>query len=174
PLPRDAPSASASCSRRRPASSGVSARAGAGLGHVLGQREGGVLVSWAPVRHVFRPAERRCFPVRKWPGSFGEPGRRGLGGGAQADPERLCAGREAMASGSNWLSGVNVVLVMAYGSLVFVLLFIFVKRQIMRFAMKSRRGPHVPVGHNAPKSQSTKRELSETAPVSRQRPNPVS
>ncbi|XP_053331084.1 protein C1orf43 homolog [Spea bombifrons] len=56
-----------------------------------------------------------------------------------------------MASNSNWLSGVNVVLVMAYGSLVFVLLFIFVKRQIMRFAMKSRRGPHVPVGHNAPK-----------------------
>ncbi|XP_016044683.1 protein C1orf43 homolog isoform X2 [Erinaceus europaeus] len=56
-----------------------------------------------------------------------------------------------MAPTSNWLSGVNVVLVMAYGSLVFVLLFIFVKRQIMRFAMKSRRGPHVPVGHNAPK-----------------------
>uniref|UniRef100_G1T222 Chromosome 1 open reading frame 43 n=1 Tax=Oryctolagus cuniculus TaxID=9986 RepID=G1T222_RABIT len=56
-----------------------------------------------------------------------------------------------MASSSSWLSGVNVVLVMAYGSLVFVLLFIFVKRQIMRFAMKSRRGPHVPVGHNAPK-----------------------
>ncbi|XP_064802574.1 protein C1orf43 homolog isoform X1 [Oncorhynchus masou masou] len=49
------------------------------------------------------------------------------------------------------LSNVNVVLVMAYGSLVFVLLFIFVKRQIMRFAMKSRRGPHVPLGHNAPK-----------------------
>lgn len=33
----------------------------------------------------------------------------------------------------------------------FVLLFIFVKRQIMRFAMKSRRGPHVPLGHNVPK-----------------------
>lgn len=49
------------------------------------------------------------------------------------------------------LSSINVVLVMAYGSLVFVLLFIFVKRQIMRFAMKSRRGPHVPIGHNAPK-----------------------
>lgn len=49
------------------------------------------------------------------------------------------------------LSSINVVLVMAYGSLVFVLLFIFVKRQIMRFAMKSRRGPHVPMGHNAPK-----------------------
>uniref|UniRef100_A0A3Q3ATY5 Chromosome 1 open reading frame 43 n=1 Tax=Kryptolebias marmoratus TaxID=37003 RepID=A0A3Q3ATY5_KRYMA len=52
---------------------------------------------------------------------------------------------------SSPLSGVNVVLVMAYGSLVFVLLFIFVKRQIMRFAMRSRRGPHAPIGHNAPK-----------------------
>ncbi|KAM4580606.1 protein C1orf43 homolog isoform 1-T1 [Odontesthes bonariensis] len=50
-----------------------------------------------------------------------------------------------------FLSSVNVVLVMAYGSLVFVLLFIFVKRQIMRFAMKSRQGPHAPLGHNAPK-----------------------
>lgn len=49
------------------------------------------------------------------------------------------------------LSGVNIVLVMTYGSLVFVLLFIFVKRQIMRFAMKSRRGPHAALGHNAPK-----------------------
>uniref|UniRef100_A0A1A8VJ43 Chromosome 1 open reading frame 43 n=3 Tax=Nothobranchius TaxID=28779 RepID=A0A1A8VJ43_NOTFU len=49
------------------------------------------------------------------------------------------------------LSGVNVILVMAYGSLVFVLLFLFIKRQIMRLAMKSRRGPHVPIGHNAPK-----------------------
>lgn len=49
------------------------------------------------------------------------------------------------------LSSVNVVLVMTYGSLVFVLLFIFMKRQIMRFAMKARRGPHVPIGHNAPK-----------------------
>uniref|UniRef100_A0A3B4ZAR6 Uncharacterized protein n=1 Tax=Stegastes partitus TaxID=144197 RepID=A0A3B4ZAR6_9TELE len=51
----------------------------------------------------------------------------------------------------SFLSRINVVLVMAYGSLVFVLLFIFVKRQIMRLAMKSRRGPHVPLGHNAPK-----------------------
>ncbi|XP_061574369.1 protein C1orf43 homolog isoform X2 [Cololabis saira] len=56
---------------------------------------------------------------------------------------------EGEAEGS--LSSVNVVLAMAYGSLVFVLLFIFVKRQIMRLAMKSRRGPHAPVGHNAPK-----------------------
>ncbi|XP_028326014.1 protein C1orf43 homolog isoform X2 [Gouania willdenowi] len=51
----------------------------------------------------------------------------------------------------SFLSSINVVLVMAYGSLIFVLLFIFVKRQIMRLAMKSRRGPHVTIGHNAPK-----------------------
>lgn len=53
---------------------------------------------------------------------------------------------------SSYLFRVNVVLVMAYGSLVFVLLFIFVKRQIMCFAMKSRRGAHVPVGHNIPRT----------------------
>ncbi|KAJ8359022.1 hypothetical protein SKAU_G00155470 [Synaphobranchus kaupii] len=34
---------------------------------------------------------------------------------------------------------------------VFVLLFIFVKRQTMRFAIRSRKGPHGPIGHNAPK-----------------------
>uniref|UniRef100_A0A3B3YJ52 Uncharacterized protein n=1 Tax=Poecilia mexicana TaxID=48701 RepID=A0A3B3YJ52_9TELE len=48
-------------------------------------------------------------------------------------------------------SKVNVFLVLTYGILVFVLLFIFIKRQIMHFAIKSRRGPHVPIGHNAPK-----------------------
>lgn len=42
-------------------------------------------------------------------------------------------------------------MVLIFFGQVFVLLFIFVKRQIMHFAMKSRRGPHVPVGHNAPK-----------------------
>lgn len=92
---------------------------------------------------------------------------------------------------SSPLSGVNVVLVMAYGSLVsmfsysqagkrssddtdacfcaqvFVLLFIFVKRQIMRFAMRSRRGPHAPIGHNAPKvrylSQATRSVVTYAA-----------
>ncbi|MGH0185875.1 UNVERIFIED_CONTAM: hypothetical protein FKN15_019122 [Acipenser sinensis] len=59
----------------------------------------------------------------------------------------------------NTFSGVNVVLVMAYGTLVFVLLFIFMKRQIMRFAVKSRRGPHVPLGHNAPKDLKEEIEL---------------
>ncbi|XP_042345430.1 LOW QUALITY PROTEIN: protein C1orf43 homolog [Plectropomus leopardus] len=65
------------------------------------------------------------------------------------------------------LSSINVVLVMAYGSLVFVLLFIFVKRQIMRFAMKSRRGPHVPLGHNAPKElrQKIEAKLSQVQKI---------
>ena len=30
-------------------------------------------------------------------------------------------------------------------------LFIFGKRQIMRFALKSRRGPHFPIGFESPK-----------------------
>ncbi|XP_069507846.1 protein C1orf43 homolog isoform X4 [Ambystoma mexicanum] len=50
---------------------------------------------------------------------------------------------------------------------IFVLLFIFVKRQIMRFTMKSRRGPHIPVGHNAPKDmkEEIERRLSKVQEV---------
>uniref|UniRef100_A0A8D0G7C5 Chromosome 1 open reading frame 43 n=1 Tax=Sphenodon punctatus TaxID=8508 RepID=A0A8D0G7C5_SPHPU len=51
--------------------------------------------------------------------------------------------------GAPW-SCVKGVLSLSGGG-VFVLLFIFVKRQIVRFAMKSRRGPHVLVGQHAPK-----------------------
>lgn len=50
-----------------------------------------------------------------------------------------------------WNDLIKDSLLFSFFGQVFVLLFIFVKRQIMRFAMKSRRGPHVPVGHNAPK-----------------------
>ncbi|KAF6216117.1 hypothetical protein GE061_000455 [Apolygus lucorum] len=50
------------------------------------------------------------------------------------------------------LSGVTVVFIIAGGVLTIILLFIFAKRQIMRFALRSRRGPHVPVGHGAKKS----------------------
>ncbi|BES90447.1 NICE-3 protein [Nesidiocoris tenuis] len=50
------------------------------------------------------------------------------------------------------LSGVTVVFIFAGGVLTIILLFIFAKRQIMRFALRSRRGPHVPVGHGAKKS----------------------
>ena len=46
-------------------------------------------------------------------------------------------------------SGATIVIFIALGSLVLVLLFIFAKRQIMRFTLRSRRGPHVPIGHSA-------------------------
>ncbi|XP_076371216.1 protein C1orf43 homolog [Tachypleus tridentatus] len=49
------------------------------------------------------------------------------------------------------LSGIAVIIFIAFGVLTFVLLFIFAKRQIVRFSLKSRRGPHVPVGNDAPK-----------------------
>lgn len=49
------------------------------------------------------------------------------------------------------LSGVSVVIFIAGGILTFILLFIFAKRQIMRFALRSRRGPHVPIGHDGKK-----------------------
>jgi len=50
------------------------------------------------------------------------------------------------------LSGVMIVLIIGGGVLTFIILFIFAKRQIMRFTIRSRRGPHVPVGHDAKKS----------------------
>ncbi|KAK1116623.1 hypothetical protein K0M31_018242 [Melipona bicolor] len=50
------------------------------------------------------------------------------------------------------LSGVTIVIFIAVGVLTILLLFIFGKRQIMRFALRSRRGPHIPIGHDARKS----------------------
>lgn len=52
---------------------------------------------------------------------------------------------------SEKLSGVTVVIIIAGGVLTFLILFIFAKRQIMRFALRSRRGPHIPIGHDAKK-----------------------
>jgi hypothetical protein len=49
------------------------------------------------------------------------------------------------------LSGVAIIIMIAIGFTTFVLLFIFGKRQIMRFALKSRRGPHFPIASDAPK-----------------------
>ena len=60
----------------------------------------------------------------------------------------LTAGCENMAEE---LSGVTVVIIIACGVLTFILFFLFAKRQIMRFALRSRRGPHVPVGHGEKK-----------------------
>lgn len=50
------------------------------------------------------------------------------------------------------LSGVTIIFIVSFGVLAFVIVFIFAKRQIMRFTLRSRRGPHVPVGHDAKKS----------------------
>jgi hypothetical protein len=44
------------------------------------------------------------------------------------------------------LSGVAVVIIIAVGVQTFIMLFIFAKRQIMRFTLRGRRGPHVSVG----------------------------
>ena len=50
------------------------------------------------------------------------------------------------------LSGVAVVIIVAVGVQTFIMLFIFAKRQIMRFTLRSRRGPHVSVGQGGVKS----------------------
>ncbi|CAG9764403.1 unnamed protein product [Ceutorhynchus assimilis] len=55
------------------------------------------------------------------------------------------------------LNGVAVVIIIGLGVLTVILLFLFAKRQIMRFTLRSRRGPHVPIGHDGPKT--LKREI---------------
>ena len=49
------------------------------------------------------------------------------------------------------LPGVLVVIFIAGGVLAFLLMFIFGKRQIQRFALKNQKGPHVPLGADAEK-----------------------
>ncbi|XP_026474115.1 uncharacterized protein C1orf43 homolog [Ctenocephalides felis] len=53
---------------------------------------------------------------------------------------------------SEQLSGVTIVLIIGGGVILAVILFIFAKRQIMRFSLRSRRGPHIAIGHDAKKS----------------------
>ncbi|XP_053679974.1 protein C1orf43 homolog [Anopheles nili] len=50
------------------------------------------------------------------------------------------------------LSGVMIVLIIGGGVLCVTMCFIFAKRQIVRFTLRQRRGPHVSVGHDAKKS----------------------
>ena len=57
------------------------------------------------------------------------------------------------------LSGYTIVIIIGCGALTVILLFIFAKRQIMRFAIRSRRGPHVTVGHNANKVSVVEKRL---------------
>ncbi|XP_041362705.1 protein C1orf43 homolog [Gigantopelta aegis] len=47
---------------------------------------------------------------------------------------------------------VSVVLFIATGGLVFILLFLFAKRQITRFTLKSATRPHINIGSDAPKT----------------------
>merc|ERR1719209_2220554 len=54
--------------------------------------------------------------------------------------------------GPEQLSGVAVVIIIAVGVQTFIMLFIFAKRQIMRFTLRSRRGPHVSVGQGGVKA----------------------
>ncbi|CAG2164268.1 unnamed protein product [Oppiella nova] len=56
-----------------------------------------------------------------------------------------------MASEGYHMSGVAAIICIAIGILVFVLLFIFAKRQIMRLSLKNRFVPHIPLARDAPK-----------------------
>ena len=49
------------------------------------------------------------------------------------------------------LSGVTIIIIMGGGALTFFILFVFAKRQIMRFALRFRHGPHIPIGLGANK-----------------------
>ncbi|CAH2089128.1 unnamed protein product [Euphydryas editha] len=51
----------------------------------------------------------------------------------------------------DFTSILNIIFIISGGVLTFVILFIFAKRQITRFALRSRRGPHVPIGASAKK-----------------------
>ncbi|XP_066249246.1 protein C1orf43 homolog [Euwallacea similis] len=71
----------------------------------------------------------------------------------QARAERLTKPKNM----SEELNGVAVVIIIGLGVLTIILLILFAKRQIMRFTLRSRRGPHVPIGHDGPKT--LKREI---------------
>ncbi|XP_017024818.1 protein C1orf43 homolog [Drosophila kikkawai] len=61
--------------------------------------------------------------------------------------------QEKVKAGGNMeqLSGVMIIIIISGGVLLSLMLFIFAKRQIMRFQLRGRRGPHVPVGNDAKK-----------------------
>lgn len=52
----------------------------------------------------------------------------------------------------DFTSILKIIFIISGGVLTFVILFIFAKRQITRFALRSRRGPHVPIGADAKKT----------------------
>ncbi|XP_064475037.1 protein C1orf43 homolog isoform X2 [Ornithodoros turicata] len=50
------------------------------------------------------------------------------------------------------LSGVAIIICIGLGVMMLLLLFIFAKRQIMRFTLKSKNSPHFPIGYGVSKS----------------------
>jgi len=52
---------------------------------------------------------------------------------------------------NNVIVGLPVVVIVAVGVQTLIMLFIFAKRQIVRFALRNRRGPHVSVGQGCVK-----------------------
>jgi len=72
------------------------------------------------------------------------------------------------------LSGTIVVIIIAMCVQVCIMLVIVVKRQIMRFALRNRRGPHTHVGQGAPKMlrREIDRQLDYVAYI-RHEPEPV-
>jgi len=71
------------------------------------------------------------------------------------------------------LSGTIVVIIIAMAVQVCIMLVIVVKRQIMRFALRNRRGPHTHIGQGAPKvfRRETDRQLEYVAYI-RHEPGP--
>ncbi|XP_055636328.1 protein C1orf43 homolog isoform X2 [Toxorhynchites rutilus septentrionalis] len=66
--------------------------------------------------------------------------------------EKLSVEKGSKASKMEELSGVMIVLIIGGGVLAVTICFIVAKRQIVRFTLRQRRGPHVAVGHDAKKS----------------------
>lgn len=54
-------------------------------------------------------------------------------------------------AGNSVIVGLPVVVIVAVGVQTLIMLFIFAKRQIVRFALRNRRGPHVSVGQGCVK-----------------------
>jgi len=71
------------------------------------------------------------------------------------------------------LSGTKAVIIIAMAVQVCIMLVIVVKRQIMRFALRNRRGPHTHIGQGAPKMlrRETDRQLDFVAYI-RHEPKP--
>jgi len=62
------------------------------------------------------------------------------------DVEDTTTAKEKVTVGNSVIVGLPVVVIVAVGVQTLIMLFIFAKRQIVRFALRNRRGPHVSIG----------------------------